>query len=366
MKSTFSVLICMMTIVQSFAQTPVRVAIAGLSHGHVDWFFNRDHKDDITLVGIYEPNKDLAKKYASKYNIDPDLFFTDLDEMIEKVNPDAVSAFGATSEYINVVRSCAPKKIHVMVEKPLATTLEDAKEILSLARKHSIHVLTNYETSWYASNQYVKDLVEKGRIGEIKKVMVNSGHQGPKEIGVSDEFLEILVDPAKNGAGALMDFGCYGANLMTWLLNGERPLSVTAITNQNKPEIYTDVEDEATIVLQYEDAQCVIQASWDWTFSRKDMEVYGSKAYAIAEDPTTVKFRSNENSPEEEINLNSREAPFNDPFSYLAAVVTGKIYVDKNNLYGLPINLVVVEILEAAKKSAELNETIFLKESCNN
>jgi len=189
--------------------------------------------------------------------------------------------------------------------------------------------------------------------------MVNSGHQGPKEIGVSEEFLEILVDPEKNGAGALMDFGCYGANLMTWLMNGEKPVSVTAVTNQNKPEIYKEVDDEATIILQYEKAQAVIQASWNWTFSRKDMEVYGNKAYAIASDAETIKIRGVESEREKILELNPRQAPYDDPFSYLAAVVDKEIEIGDFDLYSLPLNIIVVEILEKAKESAKTGKTIY-------
>jgi len=249
----------------------------------------------------------------------------------------------------------------VMVEKPLATTLADAREIEKLAKQNSIQVLTNFETSWYASNQYVNALLQDGKLGEIRKVMVNDGHQGPKEIGVGKEFLDFLTDPVKNGAGALNDFGCYGANLMTWLLKGEKPLTVTAVTHQNKPDIYKKVDDEATIILQYPKAQCVIQASWNWTFARKDMEVFGTKGYAVAVNPTTIRQRLQEKSPEETIKIDPRPAPFTDPFSVLADVVTGKLKLDENDLYGLPINVTVVEILEAAKRSAQTGKTVTLK-----
>ncbi|RDV13251.1 gfo/Idh/MocA family oxidoreductase [Pontibacter diazotrophicus] len=361
MKTYLITLLCVLLLTQSFAQAPVRVAVAGLSHGHVDWIFNRADKKDIVLVGIYEPDQELADKYAKRYKIDQGLFFRDLIKMLDQAKPEAVSAFGATSEHITVVRACAPRKIHVMVEKPLATTFADAMEIQSLASKNSIHVLTNFETSWYASNQYVNNSVEEGKLGEVRKVMVNDGHQGPKEIGVSKEFLEILTDPEKNGAGALMDFGCYGANLMTWLMKGERPVSVTAVVHQNKPGIYKEVDDEASIILQYPKAQCIIQGSWNWPFSRKDMEVYGDKGYAVAVDATTVRQRLNEKSPEEVLELEPRPEPYADPFSLLASVVSGRLTLDKNDLYGLPINVTAVEILEAAKESAELNKTVFLK-----
>ena len=358
---TVILLLCILVSSQSFAQKPVRLAIAGLSHGHVGWAFNRSDKKDTELVGIYETNQELVNRFAEKYKLDKSLFFNDLNKMLDQAKPDAVSAFGPINEHIAVVRACAPLKIHVMVEKPLATTLADAREIEKLAKQNSIQVLTNFETSWYASNQYVNALLQDGKLGEIRKVMVNDGHQGPKEIGVGKEFLDFLTDPVKNGAGALNDFGCYGANLMTWLLKGEKPLTVTAVTHQNKPDIYKKVDDEATIILQYPKAQCVIQASWNWTFARKDMEVFGTKGYAVAVNPTTIRQRLQEKSPEETIKIDPRPAPFTDPFSVLADVVTGKLKLDENDLYGLPINVTVVEILEAAKRSAQTGKTVTLK-----
>ena len=345
----------------TYAQQPLKLAVAGLSHGHVDWIFNRKDKKDVILVGVYETNQELVDRYVERYKLDKSMFYTDLGAMLDNLKPDAVSAFGAISEHIDIVRACAPRNIHVMVEKPLATTLADAKEIENLADKHKIHVLTNFETSWYESNQQIKGLLSAGQLGEIRKVMVNDGHQGPKEIGVSKEFFEILTDPNKNGAGALVDFGCYGANLMTWLMDGERPLSVTAVIQQNKPDIYKNVDDEATIILQYPKAQCVIQGSWNWTYSRKDMEVYGNKGYAIAVDATTLRTRLQENKAEETTKLSPRPAPYNDPFSMLAAVVSGSIKLEKNDQYGLPVNVTAVEILEAAMKSAKSRQTVVLK-----
>ncbi|CAG5007283.1 hypothetical protein DYBT9275_04012 [Dyadobacter sp. CECT 9275] len=360
MKRYLLLLICFLGL-EALAQKPVRVAVAGLSHGHVGWIFNRQGKTDIQLVGIYETNPVLRQRFIEKYKLDKSLFFTDLEKMLEQTKPDAVSAFGPINEHITVVRACAPKKINVMVEKPLATTYADAREIQKLAEKYKVQVLTNFETSWYASNQYVNDLVKEGKLGDIRKVLVNDGHQGPREIGTSNEFFAFLTDPVQNGAGALYDFGCYGANLMTWLLKGEKPLTVTAVTHQNKPDIYKKVDDEATIVLQYPKAQCIIQASWNWSFGRKDMEVYGNKGYAVAVNATTVRQRFQEKTPEETIKLDPRPAPYTDPFSVLAEVVSGRLTLGTNDLYGLPVNVTVVQILEAAKQSASQGKTVSLK-----
>lgn len=345
----------------SLAESSLRLAIAGLSHGHVDWIFNRENKGDVELIGVYETNPELIDRYVKRYNMDRSLFFTDLETMLDQLKPEAVSAFGPISEHVEIVRACAPRKIHVMVEKPLAYKVAEAEEIKALSEKYQIHVLTNYETSWYESNQQLKKLLDDGKLGQLRKVMVNDGHEGPKEIGVSKEFLEILTDPDKNGAGALVDFGCYGANLMTWLMRGKRPLSVMAVVQQNKPHIYKKVDDEASIVLQYREAQCVIQGSWNWPFSRKDMEVYGTDGYAIAVDAMTVRYRLRGNKGEEAVQLAARPTPHDDPFSVLAAVVRDSLVLDDLDLYGLKINYIATEILEAAIQSAKEHKIVFLQ-----
>jgi predicted dehydrogenase len=341
---------------------PLRLAIAGLTHDHVRGVFRRPDLGDITIVGIYEPNRELAARYASQFNIDSRLIFTDLETMLDAVKPEAVAAFGSIYEHLAVVQAAAPRGIHVMVEKPLAVSVEHATAIQALAAKHRIHVLTNYETSWYASTHAAYDLVQNVRaIGGIRKIVVHDGHRGPKEIGVSDEFLRWLTDPVQNGGGALIDFGCYGADLITWLMKGALPQTVSAVTQQIKPRVYPKVDDEATIIVTYPEAQGIIQASWNWPFSRKDMEVYGETGYVFAVDGQRVLIRRSEQSPAEEQTLPPRPAPFDNPFSHLASVVRGTLKIDDTDLAALPLNVTVVKILEAARNSARTGRTISLQ-----
>ena len=149
---------------------------------------------------------------------------------------------------------------------------------------------------------------------------------------------------------------------MTWLMAGELPISVTALINRNKPEIYKKLDDEATIVLQYPGAQAIVQGSWNWPYSRKDMKVYGTSGYAIAEDAVTIRLRTNDSELEETSHLNPIPQPYQDPFTYLAGVVRGTITMEENDLYGLPLNIKVALILDAALKSAEEGRTVFISE----
>lgn len=231
---------------------PLRIAIAGLTHAHVHWLLGRPDRGDVQLVGIVEPNKVLAQRYADRHKYSMDIVFNSLTEMIEKTKPEAVAAFGTIFQHLEVVQTCAPLGIHVMVEKPLAVSLDHAKKMKLLADKYKILLLTNYETTWYATNHKAYEIVHKDKaIGDLRKVVIHDGHQGPKEIGVNKEFLDWLTDPVQNGGGAITDFGCYGANLITWLTKGKKPESVLAMTQQLKPDIYPKVDDEATILLQY-------------------------------------------------------------------------------------------------------------------
>lgn len=340
---------------------PFRIAIAGLTHGHAGTILSRAHDGDIEIVGIAEADRKLAEQYLTRYKLPYSLIYTSLGQMLDKVKPDGVAAFNSTFDHLEVVKTCAPRKIPVMVEKPLAVSVDHARQIETLAKTHGILVLTNYETTWYGSNNTIHDLVTtQSQLGPLKKFVIHDGHQGPKEIGCGPEFVNWLTDPVKNGAGALMDFGCYGANQVTWLLNGQRPTSVTAVTRHYKPALYPDVDDDATIIVNYPGAQAIIQASWNWPFSRKDIEVYGDKGYLIA-DRQGSRVRIDEKTEEKYINSPALEHPVNDPFAYFTALVRGEVTMDAYDAGSLENNMLVVEILEAAKISAQRNETVVLK-----
>jgi predicted dehydrogenase len=348
------------TLLAQAQPAPLRVAIVGLVHGHVGGFLEAlpRHKD-VELVGIAEPDPALAAQYAKQFSLPQSLFFTSTDKMIEARHPQAVLVYTSHAGHRTVIETAARYGISVMVEKPLTISLDDALAIRKTAREHHIHVLVNYQTTWEASNHAAYDEVEAGRLGAIRRAVIHDGHQGPQEIGVSPEFLSWLTDPAQNGAGALYDFGCYGADLMTWLMHGEAPLTVTAVVNHDKPQIYPKVDDDATIVLAYPHAQAVIQASWNWPFSRKDMEVYGATGYAITVGSNQVRLRHEHDAEEQLATAAPLTAPQNDSLNDLAAVLQGQVE-PKGDLSSLDTNVVVMQILDAARESARTGKTIRL------
>lgn len=339
---------------------PLRIAIAGLVHGHVRGHMNAMVKrTDVELVGVYDPDAGLREKFGATHRIDAAKLFADLDRLITTTKPEALVVYTNTFDHLAVIEIAARHGVHVMVEKPLAVSTAHARAIAAAAARGKIHVLVNYETTWYRSHRAIWRLMHEEKTGgRIRKIVAMDGHHGPKEIGTQPEFFDWLSDPVRNGGGALYDFGCYGANIATWLLDNQRPRRVTAVTQTNKPAIYARVDDEATIVLEYDGAQAIIQASWNWPDHRKDLEVYTESAAAWATGGnalrTKVRGQPIADAPVEDWPADEQTA-----LDYLTAVVRGRLV--PGGPTSLENNVIVSEILDAARESAKTGKAVTLK-----
>jgi predicted dehydrogenase len=338
------------TLAAATAETaPLRVAIAGMTHGHVEGLLAKAAESpEIVIAGVWEPDTALFDRLAARYQLDKSLRHDDLGTMLDTCKPHAVSGMGSVRSHREVIEACAPRRIPVMVEKPLAFSIEDADRFAQLAKANDTLILTNYETSWYASVREAGRQARSGDFGDIVRMVFRHGHNGPWEIGCTPEFLRWLTSSRENGGGAVIDFGCYGAVLATWLMDGEKPVSVQTVRRQIKPGIYPDVDDDATILLAYPRATAVIQASWSWPREIKDMDIYLSDAVLHAgrwNDLTVRKTGDTRTSPIEPPPVR----PFDDPWLYLRAVVRGETEVDP--LSSLELNHTVVWILDQARKA---------------
>lgn len=363
MKTFLALLLGFALAGSAFAQetkSPVRLAVVGLAHDHALGFIPRlAGRTDVQLVGIVETNQDLITRYTSRFHLDPNLFYPSLDALFAATNVQAVATFTSIFDHTRVVETCAAHGVDVMMEKPLAVNMKAARKIQAAAEKSGIQVIVNYETSWYPGNQAAYQIVhEEHQIGDIRKIVFHDGHRGPKEIGCSTNFLAWLTDPVLNGGGAINDFGCYGADIATWLLDGQKPVSVTAVAQHLKPDIYPKVEDDATIVLTYPKAQVILQPSWNWPFDRKDMEIYGQTGTVFVPVSNVLRERTAGTPEEAQSTLPALTGTAGDPVSYLVSIVRGE--TKPAGLASLEVNMIVVEILDAAHKSVETGKAIKL------
>jgi len=338
---------------------PLRILLAGLEHGHASGFIRSLNPDVITLVGVWEPNDAVWSKYHSRPQLASVPRFTELNEALSLVKPETVWAFSDTRTHLDVVRAAAPRGIDVIVEKPLAVSWRDATEMNTLAARHGILVLTNYETSWYPSFVEAKAaLTPEGAVGRPRHLYIQAGHTGPAKRGTSPEFLVWLRDPARSGGGALVDFRSYGANLATWWLENREPDTVTAFLSRFDPQSYPDCDDHATLQLVYADVQVTCVGSWSWPYSRKDAALYGERGALVTVNDRHYSIR-NEKQPTAEF----REAttPRRDSQRWYANTIrSGRDPITDPS--SLANNLIVTKILEAARRSAHEGRTITLSE----
>lgn len=362
MKKLLFTLIALLGMLPTMAQqssAPLRVAVAGVTHDHLWNVANSMNRGDFKVVGVWEAAAEHRANNILTGKVAQDRFYADLDKMLKKTKPEVVVCYGPILDHRRVIEACAKRHVDVMVEKPLATTYKDALAIAQIAKKSGIKVLTNYETSWYDTNTYAKQLIDEGKLGKVFRINVYDGHQGPIEINCSKRFTDWLTDPVQNGGGAVVDFGCYGANLATWIFKNEQPVSVSAVLRTVKPDVYPKVDDDATITLNYKHATVNIMASWCWPMSRKDMYVYGLQGCLYQKNATDMEvaltWQRSYTTKAPKL-----QAPYDDSFGYLKAMVRGEITVEPTDLASIENNVLVVRILEAARQSAKTGKAVFL------
>jgi predicted dehydrogenase len=257
------------------AQARTRLAIVGLDHDHV-WGILKliAGEPDGELVAIADTHPELIQK--AKERVPKSVkFFSNYVAMLDEAKPDAVIVTTANNRHLEILRACAQRKIHFDTEKPMAASGADAREMERIAREAGIKLMVNYGSAWPEPTQEALRRIEAGEIGNIQKIIVQFGHEGPKEIGTSKYFSDWLYDPVKNGAGALMDFGCYGAD-WAMVLKG-RPQRVYATSLKLKTEQHNAVEDDATVLLEYSDTTAILMPSWDWPYGKGQAEIFGTK-----------------------------------------------------------------------------------------
>jgi predicted dehydrogenase len=335
-----------------------KIAIIGLVHSHV-W----GHLESMArggtpakLVGIAEPNQELVAE--ARKSVPKDVpFFDDYKRMLDQTKPDIVWAFVENNRHLEIAKECAPRKVQLIFEKPLAARYADAVAIEELARKYGVRVMTNYQMAWWASNYTARSEAVSGAIGQVWRLRGVVGHGGPSgpgwEVPRNKFFRQWLTDPEKNGGGALVDFGCYNALWALWYLG--RPETVYAQVNHLRPQLYPKVEDNADLVLHYKNGVGLFEASWDLPRGFQDLEVFGldGSIYMTA-DRVEVRKRGGP----QEVAIRPLEAERAGPIAYMAGCMRRN--KDLEGLVALPINVGVVEIIEAARQSAATGQAVRL------
>ncbi len=313
--------------------TKTRIAIIGLDHDHV-WGLLKDiaGEPDADLIAIADPHPELVSKAKAQVSATVK-FYSDYVRMLDEAKPEAAIVTTANDRHLEILRECAKRHIHYSTEKPMATNAADAREMERLASQAGIKLMVNYWNAWVAASHDLFHAVKSGQVGPVQRIIVQYGHRGPKEIGVSQYFADWLYDPVKNGGGAIMDFWCYGAEWALWLKG--RPTRVYATATTLKVEQRNKVDDEATIVLDYPDVgpKGSLTAGRDYLFFRS----------AAQRGASTTPYG-------EPVPLNSLPGGTSNPISYFVRSIRDDKAIE--DPVSARLNVQAMEILDAARESA--------------
>ncbi|HHW11247.1 MAG TPA: Gfo/Idh/MocA family oxidoreductase [Firmicutes bacterium] len=333
--------------------TKIRIGVAGLIHDHI-WHVASGFLTDprCEVVAVADINPSLQKKALQDWSVSH--IFDSYEEMMDKISPDAVLVYTDNASAADIVEYAAERGIHALVEKPMAATLEQADRMLIAAKKHGITLMVNWPTAWSRAHQAALEIAKRGDIGDIYKVRYRAAHQGPKEIGCSPFFYEWLYDKKRNGAGALMDYCCYGADYAAYLMG--RPNAVVSVAGRFIKD-YITVDDNAVIVAKYPHGLAICEASWTQYGFGYELMINGS-AGSVRSDGKRVYIADERQ--KEECEISAPELPI-ERSSAAAYFLT--CLIEHRPIEGL-CNAVVSrnaqEILEAGILSAESGTAISL------
>ncbi len=330
-----------------------RVGIASMVHDHVWGELRRwAALENVHLVAAGDRNADLRDKVKAEYGVSR--LYDSWQEMVEREELDIVQAAAENSAGAEIVEACAAKGIHVISEKPMSATLAQANRMVAAARKAGTLLMVNWPTAWSPSVQEMERRILAGDIGKVFYFKQRSAHNGPMEIGCSKHFWSWLYDEEKNGAGALMDYCCYSANMCARFLG--LPEKVTGFRGTFVKD-YPVPDDNAIILMKYPNAFGVAEACWTQTvgYATNNPVAYGTEgSIAVAGDQVILDTGGSRRT----IAPPPTSAPKSSGPEYLLhCLETGE---PVEGFCSMEVSRDAQEILEAGKRAADTGVTVSL------
>ena len=329
-----------------------RVGVASMVHDHV-WSELRHWKGqpNVTLVAAGDVNEELRERVQAEYGVSR--LYPSWQEMLASEELDIVQAGSENSVHADIVEVCAERGIHVVTEKPMAARLSQAERMVRAAQQGGIRLLINWPSAWGAAFQELERRLVAGDIGQVRYFKYRSAHNGPKELGCSPYFYNWLYDAEKNGAGALMDYCCYGAVMCARFLGlPQSVIGMRAILAKDYPL----PDDNALIAMRYAHAFGVAEASWTQVtkYATANPVAYGSEgALSVNRDGTLLLLRPGKDP--ETITPAPTEAPRRSAAEYfLHCIETG---APVEGICAPQVSRDAQEILEAGLRAADTGQT---------
>lgn len=246
----------------------IRIGVIGcgkISPMHLEGYKNIEH---VKLVSVADIDKNKAVLCANKYNT---RWYIDYRRMLEDEVLDGVSICTPPFLHKEIAIEAARRGIHILCEKPLASNLQDAEQIIEVVSKSNVHFMVGFRHRFIAQNVILKEMISRGKLGELLMYRNRFSYTVNRENSWA-------ADREKSGGGALMDHNVHSADLFRWLIGEVKLLSAQMSTViQNVP-----VEENGIILLRSKKNTIgVLEGTWTTPGNVNIIEVYGSEGAAI-------------------------------------------------------------------------------------
>ncbi len=245
---------------RGFRMERLNVAVVGIgamgkSHARV-----YSEMDDVNLVGICDVDKE-AKKIAGQYDAN---YYNDCRELMEKEKLDAVSICVPTKLHKKVATDFIGKKINVLVEKPIATTIDEAREIIDEAKKNNVKLMVGHIERFNPVIVELKKRIENNELGKIYKV--NCVRQSP--------FPQRIVD-----VGVIVDLAIHEIDILKYIIDSK----ISRVFAETAQRIHSKHEDLLIGTIRFDnDILGVINANWLTPKKIREISVTGEKGMFVA------------------------------------------------------------------------------------
>lgn len=329
---------------------------------------------DVELVGICDPDPARMRGVHERLGLPAEIMHTDWERCMERCRPDVVILCPATGDHALWVERVAPFGCHVLVEKPFASNLDDARRMQVAMELGGGRLAINWPLAWYPPHVTSKRLIDSGEIGRVQSVNYYDGNRGPlyhvdskletSESYRAEEKAESWFYKPGMGGGSLLDYLGYGATLGTWFMGGEAPLAVTCVVDQPAG---LEVDEHSITVARYESGLCRFETRWGtftdpWTHQPQPkcgFEIVGSEGTITSYDyEETVRVQTRACPEGAILPVDELEAPMQDPIQYMVHCIRSGCAIE--GPLAPELSLVGQRIVDSAVLSASTDRTVEL------
>lgn len=349
-----------------------RIAGINFDFRHMDHLLTYAHGEpNAEVVGVCHEDPVEMEDMIRYCGLGPEEVFTDWEACIRESRPDVIILCPASHLHAEWVERVAPSGAHVLIEKPFASSLEQADRMIAAMRRSGRRMAVNWPLAWYPPHRTAARLLREGRIGALQEVHFYDGNRSPildRSLpdpplpGTGEKLASWFYNP--DGGGSLIDYLGYGVTLASWYFDGRRPTEVTSVRGGGDT---LPVDEQSVTIVRYGEWLSTFQTRWG-TFTDpwehqpqpKCGFVLKGSAGTIAnyDYESTIRIQTRENPEGLTLPVDETDFPNQNPVQYFLHClendlpVAGPISVETSRLGQ--------EIVDAAIRSAERGQTVTL------